>query len=33
MNIKVLGTGCRNCEMLYRTVCEAVEQLELTDAA
>ncbi|ADR18090.1 thioredoxin family protein [Calditerrivibrio nitroreducens] len=31
MNIKILGTGCRNCEILYKTVCEAVEQLQLTD--
>jgi small redox-active disulfide protein 2 len=32
MNIKVLGTGCRNCEILYKSVLEAVEQLNLTDA-
>lgn len=32
MNIKVLGTGCRNCEIVYKGVCEAVEQLGLTDA-
>ena len=32
MRIKVLGTGCRNCEILYKTTLAAIEQLQLTDA-
>lgn len=31
MNLKVLGTGCRNCETVYKMVCEAVDQLNATD--
>ncbi|MEF3253997.1 MAG: thioredoxin family protein [Deferribacterales bacterium] len=31
MNIKVLGTGCRNCELVYRSVLQAVEELGRTD--
>ncbi|MCB4203522.1 thioredoxin family protein [Deferribacterales bacterium Es71-Z0220] len=33
MRIKVLGTGCRNCEILYNTTLAAVEQLGLEDAS
>ncbi len=31
MNLKVLGTGCRNCETVYKMICESVEQLNATD--
>ena len=29
MKIKVLGTGCPKCNMLYRSCQQAVEQLQL----
>jgi len=32
MRIKVLGTGCRNCEILYQTTLAAVEQLGIEEA-
>lgn len=31
MVIKVLGTGCRNCEILYNTTKAALEQLGIED--
>jgi small redox-active disulfide protein 2 len=31
MKIKVLGPGCRNCEVLHETVLKAVEELGRTD--
>ena len=30
MEIKVLGTGCAGCKILYETVKQAVAELELT---
>ena len=30
MEIKVLGTGCAGCKILYETVMQAVAELELT---
>lgn len=32
MQIKVLGPGCKNCEVLYNTTKAAVEQLGIEDA-
>ncbi|MGA1863163.1 thioredoxin family protein [Deferribacter thermophilus] len=29
MNVKVLGTGCRNCELLYQTTLKALEELQI----
>ncbi|KAA0256913.1 thioredoxin family protein [Deferribacter autotrophicus] len=29
MNVKVLGTGCRNCEYLYQVVLKALEELQV----
>lgn len=32
MRVKVLGPGCRNCEILYQTTLAALEQLGIKDA-
>ncbi|BAI81127.1 redox-active disulfide protein 2 [Deferribacter desulfuricans SSM1] len=29
MNVKVLGTGCRNCEFLYQATLKALEELQI----
>nr|WP_317283952.1 thioredoxin family protein [uncultured Sellimonas sp.] len=30
MDIKVIGAGCKDCDKLYKTVKEAVEELGMT---
>ncbi len=31
MDIKVIGSGCAECTVLYNNVCEAAKQLGITD--